>query len=376
MPERLDHVQGLRGLAVGGVLLYHASIWAGVRNLPEWLSSLGSAGVKLFFVISGLCMVWPLVGADGRPGPLGTRAFLARRFRRIVPPYYAAMALMLVVSMLMHRFGGPSWWGSPMQTTFGPTSPDLAGNLLTHATFTHGLFPAFDRSIDGAYWSLATEWEFYLLLPLLVPIARRLGLGWMLAATAAVSATYGAVGLLVDPDFLQHQVARDNALFCLVEFGAGAACVAALRSSGASGVLGALAVGVLAVTVTDVLGASAFTPFLWALAFGLLLLASAHPGLLRSIATSRPARRLGEVSYSAYLVHGPVLMLLAIPLTHAELPRLLRQGLMFGLGLPLILVAATAFHRTVETRALRWSRSARATPASPAPSPLLAADGR
>ena len=95
---RLHFVDGLRGLAMLSVLLYHC--W---QNGGEWgwtpfgphsvnLAAplgFGYVGVNLFLVLSGFCLYWPLTRPD-RPEPT-LWAFAQKRCRRILPPYYAAL---------------------------------------------------------------------------------------------------------------------------------------------------------------------------------------------------------------------------------------------------------------------------------------------
>ena len=175
--NRLAYIDGLRGLAVAGVVLVHARTWSAAGI--SWLNflSLGRAGVDLFLVLSGFCLFLPLVKqGDGSVRALNLREYIHRRARRICPPYYAALFISIVTCYLTFRFAGPSWWTEPFQNLFPLNSLSGVGNLVTHLTLSHGLINRYAHGIDGAFWSLSLEVQFYTLLPLLVWIARRYSL--------------------------------------------------------------------------------------------------------------------------------------------------------------------------------------------------------
>src|SRR5918999_5806609 len=77
--HRLEALDGLRGLAIGGVLLHHAVSWTGG---PTWVG--GHHGVTLFFVISGFLITSILLAERAKTGNISLRWFYARRTARIV----------------------------------------------------------------------------------------------------------------------------------------------------------------------------------------------------------------------------------------------------------------------------------------------------
>jgi peptidoglycan/LPS O-acetylase OafA/YrhL len=369
-PQRLDWIEGMRGLAVGAVLVFHAGIWAGLGQGPMKLLGLGQRGVDLFFVISGFCMLWPLL-RDGRLRAIDPGVFLRRRWVRIAPPYLAAVAIAVVVSAAMYWFGGNGWFSgrSTMQFTFGPESPDLVGNLATHLTFTHGFFQEYDRGIDGAFWSLATEWQFYVLLPLLVLVARHWGAVAALCTTVAVPVGYIVVSRIVSPGFItETPVGYDNILFRLVEFGAGMAVALAV-----AGMLWlptwtwATAVSLVAMAAVHLRAPLTAGPFVYAVGFAALMLAASCGGsLVQRVVTWSPLRALGRVSYSAYLVHGTVYMLVALPFTQLETAEPVRQGIIFVVGPAVAVALSVLFYRAVEVPSVRMAHRRRPV-TTPAP---------
>lgn len=162
-PPRLPFIDGLRGLALLMVLVYHA--WLHGVGAPILLSLpgfevdvtapafFGFAGVRLFVVLSGFCLTYPLAHGELR---VDLGRFWRRRARRILPPCYVALAVFLLLRALAHR----------------PTEP---GDILTHLLLIHNLFPQWLLSINGAWWTLALEAQFYLVFPLLVASFRMWG---------------------------------------------------------------------------------------------------------------------------------------------------------------------------------------------------------
>ena len=86
-------IQGLRAIAVGSVLLYHA----GVPGLSG-----GYAGVDIFFVISGFLITMHLLGQLDRNGRVSFGEFYAKRIRRILPASFVILVLSLVGAVIWY----------------------------------------------------------------------------------------------------------------------------------------------------------------------------------------------------------------------------------------------------------------------------------
>jgi peptidoglycan/LPS O-acetylase OafA/YrhL len=138
---RLDHVQGLRGIAAAVVVLQHAfevMQEAGFRAFAPLLASinLGRFGVVLFFLISGLVIPFSIRGST----PL--RDFAVGRVFRLYPAYWLSIPALALVAAVN---------GSP---------PD-ARTIAANATMLQGFFGIYD--IGPGYWTLKFEIMFYLL---------------------------------------------------------------------------------------------------------------------------------------------------------------------------------------------------------------------
>ena len=167
-------LDGVRGVAVLMVIVFHVNrltrdnLWDQTDYpLASSISTAGGIGVTLFFVLSGFLLFMPFAKAllFKIKWPL-TRVFYLRRVLRILPAYYVSLFLLILLQY-------PEY-----------LHPDHLKNLLLFLTFFMDSSPATFRQLNGPYWTLATEWQFYMLLPIIaigiafvvsrVPIKRRL----------------------------------------------------------------------------------------------------------------------------------------------------------------------------------------------------------
>lgn len=157
-------LDGVRAVAVLLTMLFHAWwILPGVSSAPQqavqYPINYGRTGVHLFFVLSGFLLFLPyarwLFQLQGRPSALN---FYKRRILRVGPAYWCSLLLL---------------------TMAAPLSALAIKDLIVHAFFLSNLFPFSVYSINGVFWTMAIEVQFYVLLPLIGWIAyaltRRVG---------------------------------------------------------------------------------------------------------------------------------------------------------------------------------------------------------
>jgi peptidoglycan/LPS O-acetylase OafA/YrhL len=127
--------------------------------------SFGWMGVPLFFVISGFC----IHASALKHNELQVGRFFWRRFWRIYPPYFAALALAVC------------WSGVDLG------SPAGRAQLWSHLLLVHNASSAWIFALNGVFWSLAVEAQLYCLYPLLWRLRERWGIGGALKLTFILS---------------------------------------------------------------------------------------------------------------------------------------------------------------------------------------------
>ena len=334
-------LDGVRGIAVLWVIAFHfialappGDPWIEALSRVPWLDALlrnGYLGVDLFFLLSGFLLVMPwLVRATRGQAPPTAREFYRRRVLRIVPAYYVHLTLLFVAILPMLR--GWMYWR--------PDAYVVAWNALAHGTFLHLTSPLTSPSlgVNGALWTLAIEAQFYLLLPLLAPVFVRAPLRAALVAVAVAAAWRWSalhdMAPLVSfylwmgthwnwPEAgVRHLLAIQLPAY-LGHFALGGLLSTAWwrwheRRQGReqAGALAAAAIAALAILVHVLSSRTApwgeLTWLLLTVALAALLLAAAlGRGLMaRHVLGRGPLAFAGRVSYSAYLYHLPLLLLL------------------------------------------------------------------
>lgn len=376
----LDVLDGVRALAAFSVVATHVGFQTGraVNGFFAPFLARLDFGVTLFFLLSGFLLYRPFVEAaiDLRPRP-ETKPFLLRRFARIMPAYWALLALTMLIRPWEHSTG------LTIQTT---TWKDW----LEYATLTHTYFGDNPHQALTHIWSLVVELSFYLTLPVIAGFALRgrrprrimrrqtIALGVL----AAIGPVYGVVVNQIPS--LQNRLALQwlPAYFDWFALGMVLACMPAAASVGAWPRLRSLAdelamapgtcwiiAGILfALSMTPVAGPyslEASTTSQWlakhvlygATAFFMLLPLvgpgdSRHP--LRAVLADRRVRWLGQISYSIFLFHL-VLMFTLVDALHLQL----FQGgfsTLFPLTVLAAVAASTVSYRLIERPAQSYVR--------------------
>jgi peptidoglycan/LPS O-acetylase OafA/YrhL len=360
---RLMFLDGMRALASLYVVLHHCvQIYQDPDASPRyeyyafipWL--LRGRAVAFFMVLSGFCLMIPV--AKSGSGGLRDRfwAYLKRRIHRIVPCYYAAVALTLSYVLFVPGMDQASgeFWGRAVP-------PFSVGNLLSHALLLHWLSPQWIYRINPPLWTLGTEWVLYFIFPLiLLPIWRRLGL------TAVVVA---GVVMGFGPHVLLRKTAWHFDWACpwLIGLFAIGMAGAVLQLSpklpkGADAVrrlaVGPFGVAALALSFAALWRYRVAMDYLFGLGALWIIFYCGSPAvggvtptfrlLLTNLLQSRPLRAVGRFSYSLYLIHGPVLMLIYRRIDARGLSANARAALMFLVAPPIAVAAAYLFHRLVE----------------------------
>jgi peptidoglycan/LPS O-acetylase OafA/YrhL len=301
-------LDGIRGVAVGIVLLFHAGY--------PWARG-GYLGVSTFFTLSGFLITSLLLGERSATGGVSLGAFWARRMRRLLPASLVTLAAVAICSRVF----------TDLQTESLPG--DIVASALQVANWR---FLFDDQSYADVFanpspvlhfWSLAIEEQFYWLFPLLTAIVFVVGRGSVklyaavLVALLVVSAaTTAMLGYSESTTVYYATYTRMGEI--LVGSVLAVAVSLGLTRLRLVRPLAALA-GVVA------LAAMAWcwwnleqeTPFIsrggllaYSLLSGALVLAACVPGPARRALAVEPLRLLGIISYGVYLVHWPIYLVL------------------------------------------------------------------
>ena len=154
--KQIMALDGLRAFACLAVILFHINLWGrfvwhplhGIYDFLNPILTFGESGVELFFLLSGFLLFLPYAKSllfDGTWPSL--RRFYLRRVFRIIPAYYVALFLMIL--FFQPRLLHPRFWSE----------------VVTFLTFRMSF--GLSQNVNGSFWTLAVEFQFYLLLPLI-----------------------------------------------------------------------------------------------------------------------------------------------------------------------------------------------------------------
>lgn len=307
---------GLRALAVLAVIGSHL-------NVP-WLKY-GSAGVLLFFVLSGFLITGLLLDKVGRPH--SARDFFLRRALRTFPIYYILTAFVLILAIMM-RWPYSDWpkFAVFMQNFY------LAPHMLVE-------FPGFMNHT----WSLAVEEQFYIVWPVAVMSLR---MRWLPLLCLLIILACG-VGRLVS----DARLAAPSWVFAYDCLAWGALGMVVSRTVTISTPTLLLGLGALFIAFCAAAGRSTalFCIVSGPLFLGVLLLVKKDLPWLR-ILEAPPIKFLGRMSYGMYLYHQPTLYF-ARAMGH----RLhVSEGLSQSLGFVAVLAISAASFTYLEKPLLAW----------------------
>lgn len=287
----------MRGIAALSVAYFHIAIIARRFldiNYNGPLASAGNLGVDFFFVLSGFIITWVHHGDFGKRSELAR--YSAKRAVRIFPLLWIIVTVKLAALIAL------------------PTLSPVAKVNAETVAVSYFLIPAQSYIID-VQWTLVYEVIFYVLFGVGLYLGRRAALVMALVWVTAISAAriMGESGPPVI--YLQHLLSPNN-----FQFLAGAATAVLLRRS-------FLAVGPAVLTACCGLGATVVGLVLgwkdhlyWACAFSLLVAGGASIDAARKWRVPRVAILFGDASYSIYLLHTSVQMVMVVAGKKAGLP--------------------------------------------------------
>lgn len=289
-------IDGLRGIAVLAVLLFHAGV-------PFF--SGGFVGVDIFFVISGYLITGIVINAN-RNGSFSFPSFMARRFFRLYPALIASVLLTLVVGYFVFSPAHFEALGNYSIFSLLSASNILFYNVAGYFAESSDVNPLLHT------WSLGVEQQFYLVWPAIVIMCFRFFgavAGIALGVIVGLFFVVSEFGVRTNPDaayFLAHYRVFEFGIGALLFFGDGLKAVSNFVKEFLLGV-GLFIVGFCVYTYNSGVafpGVGALLPC----AGAALCILFGDAKFLGSIVRNRAIVWVGVISYSLYLVHWPIVV--------------------------------------------------------------------
>jgi peptidoglycan/LPS O-acetylase OafA/YrhL len=366
MQERyLPGLDGLRALAVLSVLLFHGQ-WS-------WASG-GFLGVSLFFTISGFLIASLLVIERDRAGRIDLAGFWTRRARRLLPGAYTTIALTWVASLVVDLGSRAALRRDATASMFYVAN----WRFIAEGAHYGGLFRAPSPFLQ--FWSLAIEEQFYLVVAPVFVLAFVLSKRWrslLVVPLCAVAALYFA-SLATPARAYFGTFARFPELLAGVVLAlavgrrvfAGGADIRSVRVRSAINLASVIGLAVYAVLVNRARSAETLAEGGWLPAVAVANAAivagvSFEWGILRRCFAIRPLPAIGRLSYSLYLVHWPLFLVL----TEARLG--FGGPALFATRIASSFAVAALMFRFIEAPARRGLRTPRAAVRVLAPAAIV-----
>lgn len=294
MDKRISFIDGIRAISILSVVGFHASV-------PGFGG--GYLGVDVFMVLSG----YLIIGQIARAKPFKFGSFYASRAIRILPP----MTLVVAITLLASKAIGLS----PLETIRYSASALATLALFPNIYFAHhsGYFDApSEREPFLHMWSLGVEEQFYLVVPALIVFALR-ALPRYRNSVPLILLALVPVSLWLF--FHQKPVMAFYSMPARFwEFALGGLVAITLQKYPAPKFSAAIATAGIASIAASVLLVSPKTPFPGIVAFapvlGCVLLLSSRGSYVHNCLSYRPLTYLGRISYSWYLWHWPIFVLI------------------------------------------------------------------
>lgn len=295
-PARLAGIDALKAIGSQLIVLHHLAFYGPMSDaahslapvLIDWLADYARIAVQLFLVIGGFLAARSLA-PDGLLRTSRPLAALLRRYRKLVLPFAAAIGLAIVAAALARQ--GMAHPSIP--------APPQWGQVLAHLLLLHDVLDI--DALSAGVWYVAVDFQLFGLLLLTLWLAGQLPAAWRIRAGAAMVAALGLASLF----WFNRDADWDMwAIYFFGAYGLGVLGYWASNPGRSGGWLVVLAAVGIAALMVDMRSRIAL-----ALVVALLLAVGRRGGWLADWPRGRVFAAFGAISYSVFLVHFPVCLL-------------------------------------------------------------------
>ena len=353
----LAALDSLRGIAALYVVLGHTALQVIVdaSQLPKIIKfflfrgfTFGAYAVVLFIVLSGFCLMLPILRNNGKMKG-SFKEFFLRRAKRILPPYYITLIISvgLSLTLLSNPVGGGLW---------NICIPITLQGIVTHLFLIHDIFKSDIFQSNSSLWSIAVEWRIYFLFPLLVIFWEKWG--GIKTTTIALGGSYLLFSILSlfqffnagPPGSSLHYIALFSGGMLAADISFSETELNRQLRKNVPWTLLTIVLLMIAIPSAGIRSMGGISWILSDLSAGLtsicllitIMSFPKHP--INKILNWKPLVKLGCFSYSIYLIHLPLVQLfyqyISRPL---NLSPVLEVTLMYLIGVPLVIAISYVF---------------------------------
>jgi peptidoglycan/LPS O-acetylase OafA/YrhL len=359
MTNKFEYLDGLRGLSALLVVFYHGMLFTGHSNeyllssfnVVTYALSFGHFSVSVFIVLSGFCLCIPVALSNDKLLKGGFKRYITRRFRRIVPPYYVAIALFLTLIAVLPILQ------TSQNTAWDSKIPITWQSIASHLLLVHNFSTDWIYKIDGPMWSVATEWQIYFIFPVLIVLWKKFGVGASISFAIILGFILNLNLRYLHPGYLglfAMGMAASIISFSSDERIVRFKSIFNWRLLSKLAVVGILiGLPVLRYKAINVYYLENYVGILVSVVlinFTAVELNNSKQPLMLKLFNARASVKLGQFSYSIYLIHSPLLGLFNLLLLNYSLTINMRMTIMFSVFIPISVGFSYIFYYFIESK--------------------------
>jgi len=339
MTQRLPVIDALKGIASQLIVLHHLAFYGPMSDVVSpflggvvgWLSANGRIAVQVFLVLGGY-MAARTLAPHGRASFASPLPVMIRRYLRLSIPYAVAIGVAIIAAAIARH------WADFDSIPGKPSLHQLFANLLMLQNIVG------QDSLSAGLWYIAIDLQLYCALTALLWLASRRPGRWLAPMLVAI-------GMSASLFYFNRVAAFDIwGIYFFGSYGLGALTWWATMSKRPVTMATVITMIVALALMLDFRSRIAVSLAVAALLFASNLIKPAQRGETTFSGVERFVAWLGRISYSVFLVHYPVCLIINAAVTHFFADNLLANGLGLILALIASTLAGASFHRHVERR--------------------------